>query len=99
MSKYELWAQRIADCQASGLSQRAYCQQQGLAISTFYVWLRKLRQSSQEPAKDYAAFLPVVIQPKPPLCPTTIAINTNGLAFDCSVEQLAQLITALNRHA
>lgn len=99
MSKYELWAQRIADCQTSGLSQRAYCQQHGLATSTFYVWLRKLRHSNQEPTKDYAAFLPVVIQSKPPLCPSTIAINTNGLAFDCSVEQLAQLITALSRYA
>jgi len=40
MSKHELWAQRIADWQASGLSQRAFCQQQGLAITTFQSWRR-----------------------------------------------------------
>jgi len=99
MSKCELWAQRIVDWQASDLSQRAFCQQRGLALSTFYVWLRKLRHSSHEPVKGYSAFLPVVIQDKPDVCSPTIAVNAKGLAFDCSVEQLAQLITELTPYA
>ena len=48
MTKHELWAQRIADWQASGLSQRAFCQQHDLAISTLYVWLRKIRQANEQ---------------------------------------------------
>ena len=99
MTKHELWGQRIADWQASGLSQRAFCQQQGLAISTFCVWLRKIRQIGEEPPKAGSAFLPMVIQDQPERGSTTVAVNANGLSFDCSVMQLAQLITELNRHA
>ena len=99
MSKHELWVQRIADWQSSGLSQQAFCQQQGLAISTFQNWLRKIRQTSNPSAKTSSAFLPVVVQDKPAPCSTTIAVNANVLSFDCSVAQLAQLITELNRHA
>lgn len=99
MSKHKLWEQRIADWQASGLSQRAFCQQQGLAISTFYVWLRKIRQTNEQSIRTPSAFLPMVIQNLPERCSTTIAVNANGLSFDCSVAQLAQLITELNHHA
>ncbi|BBP44640.1 hypothetical protein THMIRHAS_08360 [Thiosulfatimonas sediminis] len=99
MSKHELWVQRIADWQASGLSQRAFCQQQGLAISTFYTWRRRLRNLSQEPIKESSAFLPMVIHDQPEPCSTSIAVKAKGLVFECSVVQLAQLITELNRHA
>ncbi|BBP45022.1 hypothetical protein THMIRHAS_03950 [Thiosulfatimonas sediminis] len=99
MSKHELWVQRIADWQASGLSQRAFCQQEGLAISTFYTWLRKLQSLSKELVKEPSAFLPMVIHDKPEPSSTTITVKAEGLAFECSVVQLAQLITELNRHA
>lgn len=99
MSKHQLWAQRIADWRASGLSQRAFCQQQGLALSTFCVWLRKIRQINEQSIRGPSAFLPMVIQDKPEAFATTITVNTNGLSFDCSVGELAQLITELNRHA
>ena len=98
MTKHELWVQRIADWQASGLSQRAFCQQQGLAISTFYTWLRKLRYLSQESVIESSAFLPMVIHDQPEPGSTTIAVNANGLSFECSVAQLARLITELNHH-
>lgn len=99
MNQHEIWAQRIADWQASGLSQWAFCQQQGLAISIFYTWLRKIRQKGEEPPKAVSTFLPMVLQDKPEPCSTTIAVNANGLYFECSVVQLAQLISELNRHA
>lgn len=99
MTKHQLWAQRIADWQSSGLSQRAFCQQHDLAISTFCVWLRKIRQANEQSTRGPSAFLPMVIQDRPDQCMTTIAVNANGLAFDCSVNQLAHLITELNRHA
>ena len=99
MNKIELWTQRIADCQASGLSQRAFCQQHGLAISTFYVWLRKFRYSCHDPVKEASAFLPVVLHDKSDAFSPSIVVNAKGLSFECSVVQLAQLITELNRHA
>lgn len=42
-TKQELWAERIEDFLASGLSQRAWCEQQGLRPNQLRYWLRKFR--------------------------------------------------------
>jgi len=98
MTKHELWAQRVVDWQASGLSQTAFCQQHGWATSTFHYWLCKFQNTDlSSPAP--ASFLPVVIEKASDPCVTPIALNTHGLTFECSIPQLAQLIVELNRHA
>jgi transposase len=99
MSKHQLWAQRIVDWQASGLSQRAFCQQQGLAISTFQNWLRKIRQASNSSMKTSSAFLPMVVKKPVQKTAELISIQSHVLSFDLTLPQLAQLITELNRHA
>lgn len=99
MSKHELWGQRIADWQASGLSQRAFCQQQSLAISTFQNWLRKIRQASNWSMKTSSAFLSVVVNKPMPKTDELISIQSHTLSFDLTLPQLAQLITELNHHA
>ena len=48
--RMEQWRQIIQDCQKSGLSNRAYCQQQGISEKTYYYWLRKLRMAAVEQA-------------------------------------------------
>ena len=42
------WTQIIQDCQNSGLSNKAYCQQNGISEKTYYYWLRKLRTTAAE---------------------------------------------------
>ena len=42
------WAQIHRRCQESGLSNRAFCRQNGIAEKTFYYWLRKLRETAIE---------------------------------------------------
>lgn len=44
------WRAIIADFRGSGLSQEAFCRQQGLAYSTFTNWLAKLREEPAEAA-------------------------------------------------
>ena len=39
--KQELWNERIQDFLASGLSQRAWCEEQGLRVGQLGYWLRK----------------------------------------------------------
>ena len=48
--RMEQWKQIIQDCQKSGLSNKAYCQQQGISEKTYYYWLRKLRTAAVEQA-------------------------------------------------
>ena len=38
------WATVIQECNSSGLSNREFCRQRGIAEKSFYYWQRKLRQ-------------------------------------------------------
>lgn len=99
MTKQQLWEQRITDWKNSGLSQRAFCQQQGLAISTFCVWLHKSRLPKIDHHSAPTAFLPVVVETPSSAPSSTVAVHASDLTFEVSIPQLAQLITELNRHA
>lgn len=48
--RMEQWRQIIQDCQKSGLSNKAYCEQHGISEKTYYYWLRKLRRLAMEQA-------------------------------------------------
>ena len=40
------WAQIHRRCKESGLSNREFCRQNGIAEKTFYYWLKKLRETA-----------------------------------------------------
>jgi len=42
------WQQRIIDCQNSGMSVRAWCLENGINSSTYYLNLKKIRESILE---------------------------------------------------
>lgn len=44
------WARVIQECNSSGLSNREFCRQRGIAEKRFYYWQRKLRQQIVESA-------------------------------------------------
>ena len=46
--RMEQWRQIIQDCQKSGQSNKAYCEQHGISEKTYYYWLRKVRRSVME---------------------------------------------------
>ena len=42
------WAMVIKECGESGLSNKAYCEQHGISLKSYYYWLRKLRTQMSE---------------------------------------------------
>jgi hypothetical protein len=72
-AKVLLWEERITAWQRSGVSQRAWCVQHGVAVQTFGYWCRKL---SGRPA-----LLPVVVEAQAvdPCVVTVEALLGNGV--------------------
>lgn len=44
-SKYEYWQRHLRRQKESGLSQRSYCDSEGLSLSKFYYWHRREREA------------------------------------------------------
>lgn len=44
--KQVLWQQRLAELEASGMTQAAYCAAQGIGYSTLQRWQRRLRREA-----------------------------------------------------
>lgn len=40
----QMWIERILACKASGVPVKTWCEQNGIAYSTYYDWLKKTRQ-------------------------------------------------------
>lgn len=40
------WAKTIQECHDSGLSNKEFCAQRGIAEKTYYYWLRKVRSAT-----------------------------------------------------
>lgn len=48
-SKQKHWENHISCWRKSGLTQRQYCLRQGIALSTFSYWIRKLGKGTESP--------------------------------------------------
>ena len=57
MTRQAYWKKRIAQWERAGQSQRAFCAERSVALSTFQWWRRKLRRSEDRQATP--AFLPL----------------------------------------
>lgn len=59
------WKQHMSDWQASGLTQAAYCREQGLNERYFSQWKKKLLNSREEDMQSMtgAGFVPVEVLP------------------------------------
>ena len=42
------WAERVSTCRNSGVSVRAWCQENGVSEQTYYRWQRRLYELAQE---------------------------------------------------
>lgn len=87
------WKQRIIDCQNSGMSIRAWCQENGVATSSYYHYLRKIRESMLQESQ----LVPLEL-PKPVSSPE-IRIESGGITVtlpeNVSAEQLTAVLSAL----
>ena len=87
----EQWQQRIMDCQQSGMSIKAWCQENGVATSSYYHYLRKIRESMLQEKQ--------LVPLKLPKASVGIRIETSGITVTlpetASAEQLTAILSAL----
>lgn len=58
-SRVRYWTQHIEGWKSSGLSQRGYCEREGIALSTLQWWCRRLRGNGQQ--AETPRFVPVTV--------------------------------------
>ena len=58
-AKRAYWGKRIAEWERSGQTQRAFCAQRDLALSTFQWW--RMRGKRREAKKSATPFLPIAM--------------------------------------
>lgn len=83
----ELW-------QESGLSQRAFCEKEGISYQVFGYWLRKFRQKKAPGAGKRPGFVDVNVGPSP--AAEGISIHyPNGVVLTCSGQLAPQTLKTL----
>lgn len=105
------WSVRIAECRNSGMSVRAWCNEQGISVQTYYRWEKRFVEKATRqlslPAPTRAGLL---MRINPETMPSD-EMNTVGscitirhgesvitLPAGSSAEAVADLVKALNRH-
>lgn len=58
--RLQQWSEIIRDCQGSGMTVKAYCQQRGISEKSYYYYLKKLRTMALEASKVH------LVQIEPP---------------------------------
>ena len=74
LTKLQRWTEQIRHWQRSGLSQRAYCAQQGLKHPTFDYWRRRIR------GDDSNASVPLTQKPATRLTLIPVRVNSKANA-------------------
>lgn len=92
--RQQVWEERVAQWQASGLSRRAYASEQGLSLGQLVYWVRRLSKAPAVPG-----LLPVRVAPAGPLVVAISLRNERGwtlsLPGDVPASWLAELMRAL----
>ena len=59
------WSRRVEACRSSGLTVVQWCQENGIAVSTYFSWQRKVFQALKEVQKITFAEVPVLEYSQP----------------------------------
>lgn len=59
------WSRRVEACQSSGLPIGQWCRENGIAVSTYFSWQRKVFQALQEVQAVTFAEVPVMERTQP----------------------------------
>ena len=111
-AKVQEWSARVAECRSSGIGVKAWCREHGIALKTYYNWERQIVKEATQP---YALPAPaqgdMLIRVNPDAMPGggTVALESDitirhgesiiTMPAGSSVEAVADLVKALNRHA
>ena len=77
-SRLEEWSRRVEACRNSGQKVSTWCAEQGIAVSTYYNWQRKVFQAVSSESEVYFAELPV----RPAKAGTAASIQCGELRVD-----------------
>lgn len=105
------WSARIAECRSSGMSVRAWCNERGISVQTYYRWEKRfVEKASQQLSLRAPAQASLLVRINPETMPSDEE-NTVGscitirhgesvitLPAESSAEAVADLVKALNRH-
>ena len=72
------WGRRVEACRNSGQKVSTWCAEQGIAVSTYYNWQRKVFQAVASESEVYFAELPV----RPAKADTAASIQWGELRVD-----------------
>ena len=110
-AKLQEWSAKIAECRGSGSGVKAWCTEHGIALKTYYNWERQIvREATQKYALPAPVQSGVLLQVDPEEMPndatnaswTAITIRHGESAITLptgsSMESIAELVKALNRH-
>ena len=105
------WSARIAECRTSGKSVKAWCNEQGIPIKTYYYWEKKfVTEAIQQVSLPASRQAGLLMQVNPETMPgSDVADIGSGVTIrhgesiitlhaGSSAEAVADLVKALNRH-
>ena len=106
------WSVRIGECRSSGMTVKAWCIQQGIAIKTYYYWEKRfVTEATRQTSLPVPAQGGQLIRINPDSMPGgNPVVNGSGVTIrhgdsvislpaGSSAESVADLVKALNRHA
>lgn len=71
----QAWIALIQECNTSGLANKAFCEQRGLSLQSYYYWLRKLRNQVAETTQPQLIHLD---EKTPPVSEDMLEIRYRG---------------------
>ena len=90
--RLENWTARIMACRSSGMTVRAWCQENGLSEKTYYYWQRRLFQTlSEQQGAHKTAFAEVT--PPQPVCSGHVAVTVRIAGAEADIHSGADTAT------
>ena len=75
LDDYLYWQQRLENREASGLSIDEFCVDEGVSRSTFYRWVRRLRDGIPDVVKEEGASLTLAELSEPKFLPVSVTAS------------------------
>ncbi len=75
LDDYLYWQQRLENREESGLSIDEFCLDEGVSRSTFYRWVRRLRDGIPDMVKEEGASLTLVELSEPKFLPVSVTAS------------------------
>ncbi len=70
-ARLQEWSARVAECRSSGISVKAWCAEQGIAVKTYYNWEKQIvKAATQQYALPAPAQTGLLMQVNPDTMPS-----------------------------